>query len=363
MTLPAVFADSRLRSPQTTRLLTKLTAWLILSPLLGLGNLASLHAQAVGSGQIQGTITDSSGSAIPAAQVEVLQQESGLRRVVTSDSGGGYSLPDLPVGPYELGVTGAGFSAYRQTGIVIQVGNDLRINVKLQVGAVTQTVDVVSAASLVQTEDLSVSQVIDRHQIVDLPLNGRQATQLILLTGAATNAPSGDLIGSKNYPSSVALSVAGGEGESINYLMDGADNNDAFTNVNLPFPFPDVLQEFSVQTSGLSAQYGLHPGAVVNIVTKSGTNSFHGSIFEFFRNGDLNARNFFSAKQDSLKRNQFGGVFGGPILRNRLFFFGGYQGTRPGRKQTQLPALFPRKPCSTGISACTTARTARAIAN
>jgi Carboxypeptidase regulatory-like domain/TonB dependent receptor len=317
------------------RLLTYALAFLLTCSSLS----NSLYAQAVGSGQIQGTVSDSTGSVVPGAIIEVVQQESGLQRKVTSGTDGGYSLPNLPVGPYQLNVGGTGFSAYRQSGIVIQVGNDLRIDVKLQVGAVTQTVEVVSGASLVQTEDQSVSQVIDKHTIVDMPLNGRQATQLILLTGAATTAPSGDLVGSKNYPSSVSLSVAGGEGESINYLMDGADNNDAFTNVNLPFPFPDALQEFSVQTTGLSAQYGLHPGAVVNIVTRAGANSFHGTVFDFFRNGDMNARNFFSQAQDSLKRNQFGGTFGGPILHSKLFFFGGYQGTRT-RQQTNAVTSF-----------------------
>ena len=134
---------------------------------------------------------------------------------------------------------------------MIRVGNNLRIDLVLQVGGVTQTVQVNANASMVQTEDQSVSQVIDPQRIVDIPLNGRQATQLILLTGAATTAPSGDNVGSKNYPSEVTLSVAGSQGTSTDYLMDGADNTDAFSNVNLPFPFPDALQEFSVQTSGL----------------------------------------------------------------------------------------------------------------
>jgi hypothetical protein len=260
---------------------------------------------------------------------------------VTSSSDGGYSLPSLPGGPYSLSVTSKGFSSYKQSGIVIQVGNDLRIDVGLKVGGATETVQVDAGAPMVQTQDQSVSQVIDRHTIVDMPLNGRQATQLILLTGAATTAPSGDLIGSKNYPSSVSLSVAGGEGEGINYLLDGADNNDPFTNVNLPFPFPDALQEFSVQTSGLAAQYGLHPGAVVNIVTKSGTNAFHGTVFEFFRNGSMNAISYFSTAKDTLNRNQFGGTFGGPILHDKLFVFGGYQGTRTQQQTNNITAFVP----------------------
>ncbi len=300
-------------------------------------------AQAVGGGQIQGTVTDSNGGVVPGAQVEASQTESGFNRAVTSGGDGGYSLPNLPVGPYRLRVTKDGFQAYVQSGIVIQVGNNLRVNVTLQVGAAAETVQVDAQASMVQTEDQSVSQVIDQQRMVDIPLNGRQATQLILLTGAATTAPNGDNVGSKNYPSEVSLSVAGSQGTSTNYLMDGADNNDAFSNVNLPFPFPDAIQEFSVQTSGLSAQYGLHPGSVVNIVTRSGTNAFHGTVFDFFRNGALNAVSYFSVAQDSLKRNQFGGTLGGPIVRNKLFFFGGYQGTRTHQQTNDTTVVIPNQ--------------------
>ncbi len=300
-----------------------------------------LQAQAIGGGQIQGTITDANGSTVSGATVEAVQQASGLHRTVTSSGDGGYNLPDLPVGPYQLNVSAPGFSSYQQSGIVIEVGNNLRVDIKLQVGGVSQTVQVTAGASMVQTEDQSISQVIDRQRTVDLPLNGRQATQLILLTPGAQAAPLGDLVGTKNYPSSVAISVAGAQATNINYLMDGADNNDAFTNVNLPFPFPDAIQEFSVQTSGLSAQYGLHPGAVVNIVTEAGTNGFHGTLFDFFRNGDMNARNYFSTKQDTLKRNQFGGAIGGPIRRDKLFFFGGYQGTRTRQQGNSITSYVP----------------------
>ncbi len=313
---------------------TVLSICLLALPLL-------TRAQSVGTGQIQGTVTDTTGSVVSGATVEASQQESGLKREVTSGADGGFNLPNLPVGPYQLRVTRDGFNAYVQSGIVIQVGNNLRIPVTLAVGGVTQTVQVESEASMVQTEDQSVSQVIDPERIVDIPLNGRQATQLILLTGAATVAPSGDNVGSKNYTSEVPLSVAGCQGTSTDYLMDGADNNDAFSNVNLPFPFPDAIQEFSVQTSGLSAQYGIHPGSVVNIVTRSGTNAFHGTVFDFFRNGVMNAKSYFSTTQDSLKRNQFGGTIGGPIVSNKLFFFGGYQGTQTHQQTNNVTAIVP----------------------
>ncbi len=313
---------------------------MIVACLFALASESPAHAQAVGSGQIQGTILDVNGSAVPNASVEAVQAESGLHRVVNSGADGGYNLPSLPVGNYQLTVTATGFSTFSQSGIVIQVGNNLRLDVKLQVGGVTQTVQVDSEASMVQTEDQSVSQVIDQQRMVDIPLNGRQATQLILLTGAATVAPSGDNVGSKNYPSEVTYSVAGSQGTQTDYLMDGADNTDSFSNVNLPFPFPDAIQEFSVQTSGLSAQYGFHPGSVVNIVTRSGGNAFHGTAFDFLRNNSFNALNYFSTK-DTLKRNQFGGTFGGPIVKDKLFFFGGYQGTIVHQQSNSTTYILP----------------------
>ena len=150
--------------------------------------------------------------------------------------------------------------------------------------------------------------------MVDLPLNGRNATQLIFVAGAATVAEGG-LNTNKNYPT-VTISVAGGLSSSVTYLLDGATHNDPFDNLNQPIPFPDALQEFKVETSALPAQYGYHAAAAVNAVTKSGSNEFHGDAFEFLRNGDLNARNFFAASRDTLKRNQYGGTFGGPIKRN-----------------------------------------------
>jgi hypothetical protein len=237
-------------------------------------------------------------------------------------------LPNLPVGPYSLEVSAAGFKTYIQSGIVLQVDNNIQVNVTLQVGSVSENVEVTASANMIETKENSVAQVIDERRIAELPLNGRQPTQLILISGASTVTPGGNLTGSKNYPTSTTMSVAGGQGNGTNYLLDGGQNNDTYTNVNLPFPFPDALQEFSVETSSLPARNGLHPGGVVNIVTKSGTNQWHGDLFEFLRNGDVNARNFFGATHDTLKRNQYGGTVGSSIVRDKLFFFFGYQGTR-----------------------------------
>src|SRR5205823_11614037 len=169
-----------------------------------------------------------------------------------------------------------------------------------------------------------VSQVMDNLRVVELPLNGRQVTDLIVLSGAATIGSIGSFV--RGYPT-VSISVAGGLSNGVTFLLDGASHNDPFNNLNLPLPFPDALQEFKLETSGLSAQYGQHSAGTVNAVTKSGTNDFHGDLFEFVRNGAFNARNAFASSQDTLKRNQYGGTVGGPILKNKLFFFGGTQAT------------------------------------
>lgn len=305
-------------------------------------NPKTAKAQGVANAQVHGVIIDPSGSVVPNASVSVKQTDTGMVRTTTSNSQGTYIFPSLPVGPYTLTVQKAGFRTYTQSGIVLQVSNNVAIDVRLKVGAVSAHVTVNANASMVQTQSTSVSQVISHNRLVSLPLNGRQATSLILLAGAAANSPvGGDFVSSKNYPSSADITVAGGQGNGNVYMLDGASYNDAMTDVNLPYPFPDALQEFSVQTTGLSGRYGIRPGAVVNVVTKSGTNHFHGDLFEFVRNGDFNARNYFAPRQDTLRRNQFGGTIGGPILRNKLFFFGGYQGTRTRTSPPQTISFVP----------------------
>src|SRR5207249_9988056 len=149
---------------------------------------------------------------------------------------------------------------------------------------------------------------------------------LVFLAGMASSPGNGAINTVRNYPT-IVVSVAGGQGNGVSYMLDGTIYQDPYNNLALPIPFPDALQEFKVETSVLQPQYGFHSGATVNAVTKSGTNEFHGSLFEFLRNGALNARDFFAPKRDSLKRNQFGGVIGGPIMKDKLFFFGGYQRT------------------------------------
>jgi hypothetical protein len=299
------------------------------------------YAQAVANATVTGQVTDPSGASVTGAAVKMIETERGVTHDTTSGADGQYTLPNLPVGPYRLEVSLSGFKTFVQTGIVLEVGNSPTLDVKLQVGSVSENVEVTAGAAMVQTEQTSVSQVINQKQIVDLPLNGRQATQLVLISGAAVVTPAGDMSGSKNYFSSTTISVGGGQGNGTNYLLDGGNNTDTMTNVNLPFPFPDALQEFSVDTNALPARNGGQPGGVVNIITKSGTNDLHGDLFEFLRNGDLNARNYFGTTHDFLKRNQFGGTVGGHIIKDKLFFFGGYQGTRISNVSPSSIAFVP----------------------
>jgi hypothetical protein len=293
-----------------------------------------LCAQSVSGAQIAGVVKDPSGANVGGAEIKATNTNTNVERMTRTDSSGAYVLPNLPLGPYKLEVSAPGFEGYQQTGILLGVGGDITINVPLTIGNAQQEIKVTADASMVETHDTAVSQVIDQKRVLDLPLNGRQVSTLVLLSGGAVNATStGDLVSTKNYGSSniagtAAASIGGGQGNGTNYMMDGGDNNDPFSAVSAPFPFPDAVQEFAVQTGGLSARYGVHPAGAVNVITRSGTNQFHGSAFEFLRNGDVNAHNFFAATADPLKRNQFGGTVGGPVKKSRIFFFFGYQGTR-----------------------------------
>ncbi len=309
------------------------------------------RAQQVAGAELDGRVTDPSGQSIAGAQVKVTNVDTGQVRTTVTDVTGRYALPNLRVGHYQLEVAAPGFKTYVQKGIELEVATNPSIPVQLQIGAVTESIQVTENAAQVETKENSIAQVVDTQRMVNLPLNGRNLTQLLTITGFSTssmNLRGGDLTGSKNIQGTDAsgtFSVAGGAANGVNYLLDGGDNNDAFSNVNMPIPFPDAVKEFSVETNGLPAQYGLHPGGVVNIVTNSGTNAFHGDMFDFFRNGDLNARPHGVVNhqpiRDSLKRNQFGGTIGGPIKKDKVFFFAGYQGTRqrsdPANRTSYVP--------------------------
>jgi len=224
-----------------------------------------------------------------------------------------------------------GFRTYVQTGLVLQVGATPTVNAVLELGSLEETVTVEAAAPLVDVRSAGISSVVESERIVELPLDGRNAASLVLMVGAAVQTAEAT---NRTVPGGVRISVAGGLATGVGYTLDGATHNNPQENVNLPLPFPDALQEFRVATSGLTAQNGFHSAASVNAVTKSGTNRFSGNGFEFLRDHRFNATSPFAAVgpdgkrvDDGLKRNQFGGTLGGPIVTDKLFFFGAYQAT------------------------------------
>jgi hypothetical protein len=212
---------------------------------------------------------------------------------------------------------------------VLEVNVNPTISPTLKVGSVSETVSVEADALQVETHDTGVGQVIDHEEVADLPLNARDPTQLILLAGNATiqGVSANDLNSNKNFPT-ITISVSGQpNADTIAFSLDGATANEPFNGLNQPLPFPDALQEFKVETSSVGAQTGQHAAASVSVVTRSGTNSWHGNAFDYVRNYEFNARNATALVRDSLKQNQFGGTFGGPIKKNKLFFFVGEQST------------------------------------
>jgi hypothetical protein len=297
--------------------------------------------------QISGVIQDASGSAIPGAAVKATQTATGIARTASSGVDGGYVLPNLPVGPYLLEVTKEGFNKYLQTGIVLQVETSPTVNVSLQIGSVSEQVTVEANAIQVESRTTSVGAVVDNKQIMEMPLNGRDAHELVFLAGMAVNPGDGSMNSIRNYPT-VVVSVAGGNGDGVAYYLDGIVHQDPYNSLSLPLPFPDALQEFKVETSAVPAQYGFHATASVGAITKSGTNTFHGDLFEFLRNGDLNARDYFAVSRDTLRRNQWGGTIGGPIKKDKLFFFGGYQRTSLRSDPVQNTYFIPTPQMAAG---------------
>lgn len=297
---------------------------------------AFLFAQATGT--INGTIQDSTGAAVPGVEVKITNTGTNVTRVVAADESGNYVAPLLPVGSYSVRVEKEGFATFVQTGITLQVNTNVQANVTLTPRSTSEQVTVSADAVMVQATTSNLVQIVDTQRIEALPLNGRNILQLMTLSagvsdrGAVGGTQQVNTIGGGQY--SAPVSINGSRGNATNFLLDNADNNDGYTNIAEPYPNPDAIQEFSVQTSNFDAQYGRQVGGVVNAVTRSGTNQFHGTAFDFLRNYKMNARNFFSGR-DALKRNQYGGTIGGPVWipnlydgRNKTFFFFSYQGTK-----------------------------------
>jgi hypothetical protein len=302
---------------------------------------ADSYCQTAGTASIQGTVSDATGAVMQNAPVILTDTATQVQHTVKSGADGLYSFPNIPIGVYTLDVSANGFEHYSQAGIVLEVGSSININVTMTVGQSAQRVEVRANGIALQTEDPSFKQTIDEKTLTELPLNGRQVTSLITLSGGSASAPANDMQGSKTFYSSVVVSIAGGMGNATDYRLDGGDHNDYMTNINLPFPFPDAVSQFSVETSALGAQSGLHPGGLVNVVTRSGSNQWHGTAFEFIRNNFIDATNFFSTTKDTLHQNQYGGTFGGRIITDKLFFFGGYQRLKADQSQSLTQAFVP----------------------
>ena len=301
--------------------------------------LAASNGWAQATAQINGTVADSSGAVLPGVTVVAIQTSTGFRREGVTDDKGAFALLNLPIGPYRLEATLSGFRTFSQTGIVLQVNSNPVIPVSMQLGSLEETVSVEASAPLVETRNPAVGQIITNEQVEALPLEGRNPASLIVLAGAAvdTGNPS-----SRSLTQSRGIAIAGGQSFGVAYVLDGALHNNVYDGTGLPLPFPDAMQEFKVETSSQNAQNGYKAGGTVGVATKSGTNVFHGDAFEFARHHRFNATSPFAAinkntgkrNDDGLVRNQFGGVLGGPIVKDKIFFFGAYQGTRA----TQIPA-------------------------
>ena len=338
---------------------TRVTIFIIMTALCcGI----SLSAWGQATAQVHGTIRDSSGSVVPAAEVKATQTGTGLTRTATSGTDGGFVFPNLPVGPYQIEVTKEGFTRQVQSGLTLQVNDDALIDVALKVGAVNEQVVVEANAALVETRSSGVGEVIQNQRIVELPLNGRNVADLISLGGAAVQTGTSQSRWFSNLPViSIAGSVAGGGagGSSLlgtEYVLDGANHLSILSGSTMPLAFPDAVQEFKAETSGQSAQRGASTS--VTVVTKSGTNSLHGDLFEFLRNdGFGSAREYFSKVSSAYKRHQFGGTVGGRIIKDKLFFFGGYQGSTirqalPANTVVPTPAVMAGNWTTFNSAAC-----------
>ena len=297
-------------------------------PLLIL--LLATTAVASVTGSISGTISDPAGAVIPGASVIAVNHGTAVRHDVVSDQKGFYSFLALPVGTYAVSVHKAGFKETREPGIVIDANSAVRVDVRLEVGAVVEHMTVSSSAAQVETTNTQMGEVIGSSKMESLPLNGRSYTDLLALQPGVAPETSGEYAplspsGSLNAGS---LSVSGQRETANGFMVNGGNVNEGVNQTTAIVPNLDSIEEFRIITNNFDAEYGNYSGGQVNAITKSGTNDFHGELFEFLRNDDLDARNYFNSVRGAFKQNQFGGTFGGPIARKRVFFFVDYQGTR-----------------------------------
>jgi len=321
------------------------TSRLMKALLLAAAGYLPAMGQAV-SGTILGSITDPSGAPVPGATVVVSRPETGLRRETVTSSEGQFTFPLLPVGIYTVQAEAQGFRSERREGLVLNVDQKVRADFQMQVGDVTETVTVSGAAPLLQTDSTEMAAVIGGQQVRALPLNGRNFIELTrLVPGTLRGIPGRNIDGSGSFiwRASASLVSNGMRTRENNFLLDGVDNNETYLNSVVIFPNVDALEEFKIQTSTYSAEFGRATGAVINLHLKSGSNEFRGNLFHFLRNDYLDANawfnNRFGRPRPSFRQNQFGGTIGGPIVRNRTFFFSDYQGGRLREGRTYLSTV------------------------
>ena len=289
-----------------------------------------VHAQSTAS--IEGQVNDQHGAIVPGVEITVVSREIGLRRVAVTDDDGRYQIPALPVGSYRIEVRARGFQTQIVESSTLEVGRRVTQNFQLQVGDVSQVVTVTTGNALIDQSSVSISGVVDQRMVQETPLNGRYFLDLALrVPGSVTPPQSAFSAAPMRGLGALAINTGGNREETVNYLVNGITlNNLTFSSISFQ-PSINTIQEFKVDNSTFSAEYGQSAGAIVNLATRSGANDFHGEVFEFFRNDALDARNFFefnSNRPAPFKRNQFGGNVGGPIIKKKVFFFFSYEGLR-----------------------------------
>jgi Carboxypeptidase regulatory-like domain/TonB-dependent Receptor Plug Domain len=281
-----------------------------------------------------GNVRDTTGAAIPQVEVTAQNVETSFTRSTMSDDTGAYLITNLPVGDYMVIAQKQGFTKFVQKGLTLVIDQNARVDVSLTVGDVSQSVTVTGESTGVETRSTTVGELVDRTRIQELPLNGRNAMSLARVVPGVISVSAPTVVSQSR--SGPTITVAGGRNTQNEFRLDGISNKNLTQNTALNFPSPDALQEFRIMASNFSAEYGRNSGGVVVGVTRAGSNEFHGAFWEYLRNTDLNARNFFSTTKPTLIQNQYGFTFGGPVIHNKLFFFGSYQGTKI--RQTQLLA-------------------------
>jgi hypothetical protein len=295
------------------------------------------------SGLITGTVTDSSGAVIPDAQVELTNQATAVRRQAVTDGSGYYSVPELQPGVYDVSVSKQGFATEKLANVRLEVNQSEALNFKMSISASTQTISVNADVTQINTTSATQAEVVGNTAIVELPLNGRQFNQLTLLTPGAVPLIQGGQQGAftvKLGAGSVSPSVDGQRPQQNNYTMDGVLNNALFTNTFAISPPPDAIQEFNVQSHITDAQFAISSGANINLVTRSGTNTFHGAVYEFIRNNVLDATTYPATSETPYKQNQYGLFVGGPVIKNHTFFSGYWEGFRSEQTQSYLAATL-----------------------